>query len=71
MPELSNERILQLAARPAGFGVTWRYRDEALMRRCNRLVRKGLLRRGRRLPGGGASTFHLNHEATQDGHAHP
>jgi hypothetical protein len=45
------DRILQLAARPDGFSVSLRYRDDALRRLCTRMVKKGLLRHPRRLGG--------------------
>lgn len=41
---LSRQRILELAHRPQGFFVSYRYRDDTLRRKCQRLLREGHLR---------------------------
>lgn len=44
-------RILELALRNGEFRVSWRYRDETLLRRCSKLRRQGWLRRAKCAPG--------------------
>ena len=41
--EMTPERITQLARRPEGFRVSWRYRDDWLHKRCRRLKEAGVL----------------------------
>jgi hypothetical protein len=37
--------VLSIAVRKGRFEVSWRYRDDALRRKCHRLVNRGLLHR--------------------------
>ena len=53
--EMTPDKIVSLSRREQGFCVSWRYRDEWLMRRCNQLVKEGRLRRER--GGRGATVF--------------
>lgn len=46
-PPLTIARILTLAARPEGFRVTGRWRDQTARNRCAKLARDGLLYRDR------------------------
>lgn len=40
---MTPERITQLARRPEGFRVSWRYRDDWLHKRCRQLAKVGAL----------------------------
>lgn len=44
-------KIVAIAQSKGEFRVSWRYRDERLMRRCNKLHRQGWLKRVRCAPG--------------------
>lgn len=43
MPKLSDKKIVQLAQRPDGFSVTWKWGNDALRSQCIRLMNSGLL----------------------------
>lgn len=45
---LQPEQILDIARRKGYFHVSLRYRDDYLITRCKKLVKRGLLRRDRR-----------------------
>lgn len=49
--ELTQERILAIAARKDVFEVTWKWRYDWLRKRGGQMVKKGLLRRKRGAPG--------------------
>lgn len=48
---MTRGRILQIAKDKGSFEVSWRYRDEPMMKACRDLVNLGLLRRKRSPPG--------------------
>lgn len=49
--KLTPERILQIIRSKGDFRVSWRYRDEWLIRRCEKMRRAGLIRRLRGVTG--------------------
>lgn len=44
-------KIVQLVDQNGEFAVSWRYRDERLMRRCRNLCKQGWLKQRRTRPG--------------------
>ena len=50
-------KVLRVLMRHADFRVSWRYRDENLMRCCRRMRRKGVLKQVQE--GGGETWFEL------------
>ncbi len=51
--KITNEQIVAIARAKGRFRVSWKYRDEHVMRRCKRLCRAGILLHG----GGKGETF--------------
>ena len=49
--KISSERILEICRRKGVFTVSWRYRDDSIRSRCNRMVREGKLKKLRRWQG--------------------
>lgn len=64
--EMTPEKIVRLAGRAQGICVSWRYRDEWLMKRCGDLVKAGLLRKER--GGKGATVFLAKASAGEQSH---
>lgn len=48
---LSDARIVKIAQQKGEFEVSWRYRDEPLVRQCKSLVLRGFLRKVSGKPG--------------------
>lgn len=48
---MTPERILAIAKQKGVFAVSWQYRNDALRKRCHKMVKAGLLRRVHCAPG--------------------